>query len=91
MMNDETIYREIDLGKKHKPTGFTKHYRGEGLLPMPAQLKIVQYSGDSGYLLLYLDKDGNEMTDTYHETLDEALEQANFEFGIREKEWTIIK
>ena len=89
-MNDEIIYREIDLGQKHKPTGKTKHYRGAGELPKPAHLKIVRYSGDPGYLLLYLDKDGNEMTDTYHETLEDALEQANWEFGIEAEEWKII-
>jgi hypothetical protein len=34
-----------------------------------------------------LDEDGNEMNDTFHETLEGALEQARFEFRVPPHEW----
>lgn len=50
-------------------------------MPAPAALRISQYQGDAGFYLLYLDLDGEEITDTYHMTLQDAFEQANWEFG----------
>ncbi|GFL61111.1 hypothetical protein TUM15775_18620 [Neisseria gonorrhoeae] len=37
--------------------------------------------------MFYLDETGQEQTDTYHDTLDSAFEQAEFEFGISKEEW----
>jgi hypothetical protein len=48
---------------------------------------IAQLLPDPGYLLLYLDEDGEELTDTYHESLEKALDQANWEFNIEPDEW----
>jgi hypothetical protein len=50
-------------------------------------LTVAQRGPDIGYYLLYLDDQGEEMTDTYHETLDAALAQANAEFGVTKGEW----
>ncbi|KER40630.1 hypothetical protein F528_0439 [Neisseria meningitidis 992008] len=37
--------------------------------------------------MFYLDETGQEQTDTYHDTLDSAFEQVEFEFGISKEEW----
>jgi hypothetical protein len=50
-------------------------------------LRISQYVGDPGFYLLYLDAEGNELTDTYHETLEKAMSQAEWEFDVRPDEW----
>jgi hypothetical protein len=34
-----------------------------------------------------LDSSGNEITDTYHDSLEDALAQANWEFDIEFDEW----
>ena len=87
METKPTILRRATLGDQHHPTGRTRHFRGGVLLPPPSQLQIAQFSGDSGYYLLYLDDSGNEMTDTYHDSIDAALSQASWEFGITRDEW----
>jgi hypothetical protein len=74
----------------HDATGFTTHYRDGRLLPKPAALSIVQFEGDAGFYLLYLDEASGEMTDTYHDDLEGAFSQANLEFGVAENEWTSI-
>ena len=37
--------------------------------------------------MFYLDELDNEQTDTYHNSLTEAFEQAEFEFGFKENDW----
>lgn len=86
-MGETKILWKIRLEKKHKPTGSTKHYLGSDSAPVPHELRIVQYSGDSGFYLLYCDESGVEFTDTYHETADAAMDQANFEFHVKTEDW----
>jgi hypothetical protein len=52
-------------------------------------LRIVQLPErpDAGYYLLYLDSEGMEMTDTWHESVAAAIEQAKFEFGLMPDDW----
>ena len=42
-----------------------------------------------GIIYFYLDKFGEEQADTYHETLEDAFGQAEFEFGVKKDEWLI--
>ena len=77
----------IKLAGKYEATGNTRHYAGNVLLPMPAELRIMQYSDDSGFHLLYFDETGKEQTDTFHDTLQQAFYQAEFEFGVKEHDW----
>jgi hypothetical protein len=68
-------------------TGKTHHFRYGGLLPTARSLEIVQLPPETGYYLLYLDEDGTEMNDTLHESLERAMDQANYEFGLLLREW----
>ena len=54
---------------------------------MPTELHIVQYEFDAGYYLFYCDESGTEITDTYHESLEKAMAQAEWEFGTKNDEW----
>lgn len=56
----------------------------------PAELRIVRRENEAGYYLLYLDAHGVEQTDTWHQTLDDALHQAEFELCIRAADWTVV-
>ena len=47
----------------------------------------THYDGDSGFYLFYLDKSGKEQTDTYHESIEGAFKQAEFEFGVKKEYW----
>lgn len=73
-----------------RATGETRHYRDQ-LLPVPRRLEIVQIPPDSGFYLLYLDENGTELTDTWHESLERALDQASFEFGLLPQEWERVR
>ena len=64
------------------------HRAGDLILPKPASLSIVAYDGSPGYCLMYLNGDGGWQTDTYHDMLDGAFGQAEFEFGVVPSEWS---
>ena len=98
-MSDYLIHRTIALKPHHRPTGNTRHRSGylteEGELikgpdlPAPHALTIAQLLPDRGYYLLYLDEAGQEITDTYHDSLEEALDQAKWEFTVEPDEWDV--
>jgi hypothetical protein len=50
----------------------------------------MKFHDDSGYYLLYLDETGEELTDTYHDSLEKAFSQAEREFQCKEEEWQIV-
>ena len=86
-MSDYEILCSIRLGLQHSATGKTPHYFGDAQLPPATTLSIVKFPDDSGFYLLYLDADGNETTDTYHDTIEAAKDQANWEYGVKAEEW----
>jgi hypothetical protein len=49
-------------------------------------LEIAQYPEDSGFYLLHICSDG-AVADTHHESMEEAIHQAEFEFGVQSNEW----
>ena len=96
-MKDYLVHRRIVLKPHHLPTGKTRHtmatWSGDLDLSRGAELQalhelvIARITPDPGYYLLYLDASGKEITDTYHETLEKAMEQAKWEFNVEANEW----
>ena len=77
-------------------TGKTKHSVGELVqgrpvpvksLPAPAWVEISEEDG--AFYLLHFDAEGASFADTWHQTLENAKQQAEFEFGILPSEWTV--
>jgi hypothetical protein len=75
-------------------TGVTRHHRAhielgevrkDEELPAPAAVEIRPEDG--AYFLLYLNKHGDCLSDTWHQTLEQAKAQAQREFGIVEDDW----
>ncbi len=90
MDNEEVILRDIVLDpERHRPTGKTRHIVGGELWEGARGLRIVRYAADGGFYLLYLDESGREVTDTWHESLEDALRQATFEFNVDPEDWTL--
>jgi len=87
MEADYNVLCHIRLESGHQSTGRTRHYFGTSELPPPRELRIVQYPEDPGYYLLYFNESGEELTDTYHESMTQAMAQAEWEFGIQPGEW----
>jgi hypothetical protein len=59
-----------------------------GVVPPTEWVEISQES--SGIYLYHFDKGGNCIADTWHMTIDEAKDQANFDFGILAGDWREI-
>ena len=89
-MSQHNTLWTVQLGPQHKPTGRTVHRLGTTELPAPSSLAITTYPGDQGYYLIYLDATGEELTDTLHDSPDAAMEQAEWEFGVRASEWNHV-
>jgi hypothetical protein len=87
-MTDYTLLQKVQLKPSlHQPTGKTKHFHGNQECPLPHELRIIQYHGNKGFYLFYCDLHGIEFTDTYHEILEDALDQAEWEFNVKPNEW----
>ena len=79
LIDEATVVRVADLAFA-TPTGRTKHVIGSDVVGDFAALAIAKYDSDPGYYLFYCDSAWKALTDTYHSTLEAAVEQANFEF-----------
>jgi hypothetical protein len=69
----------------------------EHSLPMPTMLEIVQCDevwNDipyTSFFLYSLNEAGNALGDTWHETLADALRQAEYQFGVKPDRWEAIE
>ena len=62
---------------------------GVTAIPDPASVEIVEQDG--AVYLLYLDQSGECIADTWHETVEAAKTQANFEFGVEDSDWRNVE
>jgi hypothetical protein len=89
-MSEMAVIKKVILTEHHLRPGRTKHTlcdaKGSREYPPFVSLVIAQYPEDSGYYLLHLCEDGHG-TDTWHESIDEAFHQAEYEFEVKPEEW----
>ena len=78
--------KRVVLGSHHFRPGRTVHRVNGKDFPPFVSLEIAQYPGDSGFYLLHICSDG-AVADTHHESMEEAMHQAEFEFGVQSNEW----
>lgn len=73
-------------------TGNTRHLiHGAESVDVVGKIASVEIErGDGGWFLLYLDADGHNVADGWHETLELAKRQATFEFGIDADDWQSV-
>jgi hypothetical protein len=82
----------VALGPGHLRPGRTRHTIGDAKgrrdFPPFVKLEIAQYPGHLECYLFHICEDG--MTaDTWHKTVEEALDQAEWEFNVRRNEWKV--
>jgi len=86
MIGWTTLFR-VTLGPHHLNPGKTKHQlvSQSGSAPFPTfkTLEIGQHDGDAGF---YHPERGPG-TDTWHQTLEDAIHQAEWEFDVASTEW----
>lgn len=69
------------IGDWQRHTGRCRHYVNDELVLFVAGLAVCRYRDDpGGYYLFRCDPEWHRITDTYHETLEEAESQAEFEY-----------
>jgi hypothetical protein len=89
-MSEMTAIRKVALTEHHLRPGRTKHTlsdsQGRREFPPFTSLVIAKYPEDPGFYLMHVCENG-QGTDTWHETLDDALHQAEFEFEVKPEEW----
>jgi len=56
-------------------------------IPVAAWVEIAEENGS--YFLLHYNAEGICIADTWHANVQEAKEQAEFEFGISESDWRL--
>lgn len=84
-LNEAGVLYYSYIDERHRPTGNTTHYNGNTVLGPFAIIAICKYGDDNGFYLFYCDDHWEVLTDTFHESLEDAMEQAEFEFqGISE-------
>ena len=71
-------YSPID--HRHRHTDNCRQIVAGVLYESMAGLAICQYPGESCYYIFGCNSEWQEITDTWHETLEQAKEQAEFEY-----------
>jgi len=89
-INDDQIFGEVDISEI-TPTGKTKHTVDGVPISTEAKLRLVRLLGDSSIYLIHYGTNDEELTDTCHDSTEEALEQAKFEYGIEKCDWTFFE
>jgi hypothetical protein len=84
------LIAHVGLRPQHQATNRTTHVIDGQPMPRPAQLRVEQLEGDPGYYLFYCTAEGEELSDTWHDTVEGAFSQAEWEFGVRADEWTRV-
>src|SRR5438105_6082503 len=82
--------KRVALGPHHLRPGRTKHTIREAnglreLGPFVA-LEIASHPNEQSCYLFHISENG-EVADTWHQTLGEAFDQAEWEFGVQRNEW----
>lgn len=79
------------LNNSQLRTGNTEHYiEGEQKKDFYG-LAICKYESEGGYYLFYCGEDWEAITDTWHETIEDAREQAGFEYMNTGDSWIYLK
>ncbi|HKQ37770.1 MAG TPA: hypothetical protein VJ063_06800 [Verrucomicrobiae bacterium] len=78
-------YSPID--ERHRFTGACKQIVAGQLVGAMSGLAICQYAGEGAFYLFGCDSDWQAVTDTWHQTLDDAKHQAEFEYEGISKTW----
>ena len=79
------LYTPID--ERHKHTGNCKQVVAGVLMGAAAGLAICQYEGENSFYLFGCDAKWNTVTDTCHDTLEDAMAQAEFEYEGVQATW----
>ena len=84
------LVRWSPIDNRHRPTGNCRHIVLGVLEGVAGGVAIGQYAGETAYYLFGCDAEWNTLTDTWHETLEDALRQAESEYEGVSQTWKIV-
>lgn len=79
------LFTTID--NRHKFTGNTKQIVGEKLMGKMSGLAICKYENESSFYLFGCNEEWKSITDTWHESIEGAINQAEFEYDGTKDTW----
>jgi hypothetical protein len=80
-LNGAMVVLSTSIDARHSHTGKCRQIVAGVVQGPAAGLAICQYSGEQAYYLFGCDAEWNIVTDTWHESLGDALRQAEFEYS----------
>ncbi len=75
------------IDERHQFTGNCRQIVAGQLMGPMKGLAICKYDEEDAYYLFGCDEDWESITDTWHETIEEAMEQAEFEYKGSKETW----
>ena len=90
-MSEMIGIKRVVLNERHLRPGRTRHTiadrSGTREFPPFISLMIAQHPGHASCYLMHICEDGG-YADTYHGSVGDAGDQAEWEFGVQSDEWT---
>ena len=83
------VVRYTPIDERHRHTGNCRQIVAGVSMGAAAGLAICRYAGEGGYYLFGCDEDWVTLTDTWHETLENAKAQAEFEYEGVSATWRV--
>ena len=90
LLGGARVVRWSAIDGRHRPTGSCRRIVNGVLQGPAAGLAICQYEGEKAYYLFGCDPEWNTVTDTWHENLEDALRQAEFEYEGMSQTWNVV-
>ena len=75
-----TVVMHTSMAGRHRATGNCKQIVDGMIMARASGLAICHYEGEDGFYLFGCDENWNAVTDTLHDTVEEAQAQAEFEY-----------
>jgi len=72
------VIATTNIDHRHVATGATIHFVGGQEAGVAHGLAICEFPNESGFYLFYCDENWTVTTDTWHESVEAAKEQAEF-------------
>jgi hypothetical protein len=85
-----TVVRWAVIDTRQRPSGNCRQVVAGELQGPAARLAICQGERETGYYLFGCDAAWNTKTDTWHETLEGAMGQAEFEYAGVTATWNVM-
>ena len=89
--DNRIVFKRVFLNsREHYRTGEVKEtINGIVQSYLPYKLEIMSYPDENndGFYLTSMNIDNEDINDTWHQTIEDAVEQAKYEFNVNPKDW----